>query len=109
MSTRKLLESAAKAAKMTHLTYCEAWDCMAVYNPEGYFEWKTCWNPIKNSDDAIDLISRLSLNVMGHTDGVTVSNLSGTVLIEVEYSRDCEAQSIRLAITTVAAAIGESM
>ena len=112
MTTRKLLESAAKAANMTHLTYCEAWDCMAVYNPAGYFDWDTYWNPVNNSDHAIDLISRLSLNVMGHTDGITVSNLSGTVLIEVEYSPSCEAskaRAIRLAITTVAAAIGESM
>ena len=109
MSTRKLLESAAKAANMTHLTYCEAWDCMAVYNLAGYFEWDTYWNPVKYSDTAIDLISRLNLCVMGHTDGVTVSNSSGTVLIEVDYSPGCEAEDIRLAITKVAAAIGESM
>lgn len=109
MSTKKLLESAAKAANMTNLTYCEAWDCMAVYNPAGYFEWKTYWNPSKVSDQAIDLISRFNLCVMGHTDGITVTNSSGTVLIEVDYSPGCEAQAIRLAITMVAAAIGESM
>lgn len=112
MTTRKLLESAAKAAGLTHLTYCEAWDCMAVYNPVGYFEWDTYWNPVNSSDQAIDLISRLNLTVMGHTGGITVSNSSGTVLIEVEYSPNCEvskARTIRLAITTVAAAIGESV
>jgi hypothetical protein len=112
MTTRKLLESAAKAAGMTHLSYCEVWDCMAVYNPAGYFEWYTYWNPVKNSDHAVDLISRLNLTVMGHTGGITVSNSSGTILIEMEYSSSCEAskaRTIRLAITTVAAAIGESM
>ena len=112
MSTRKLLESAAKAASMTHLTYCELWDCMAVYNPAGYFEWKTYWNPSKVSDHAMDLISRLSLSVMGHTDGITVSNSTGTILIEEEFSPCCEeskVQAIKLAITKVAAAIGESL
>lgn len=110
MSTRKLLESAAKAAKMTHLTYCEVWDCMAVFNSAaGYFERDTYWNPRKNSDHAMDLISRLSLSVMGHTDGITVSNLTGTILIEEEFSPGCEeskVQAIKLAITKVAAAIG---
>ena len=112
MSTRKLLESAAKAANMTHLTYCEVWDCMAVYNPAGYFEWDTHWNPRKNSDHALDLITRLQLNVMGHSDGVTVSNSSGTILIEEEFDPGCEeskVQAIKLAITKVAAAIGESL
>lgn len=112
MSTRKLLESAAKAANMTHLTYCEVWDCMAVYNPAGYFEWKTYWNPSKVSDHAMDLISRLSLSVMGHTDGITVSNSTGTILIEEEFSPGCEeskVQAIKLAITKVAATIGESL
>ena len=112
MSTRKLLEFAAKAANMTHLAYCEVWDCMAVYNPAGYFEWKTYWNPSKVSDHAMDLISRLSLSVMGHTDGITVSNSTGTILIEEEFSPGCEeskVQAIKLAITKVAAAIGESL
>ena len=112
MPSRKLLESAAKAASMTHLTYCELWDCMAVYNPAGYFEWKTYWNPSKVSDHAMDLISRLSLNVIGHTDGIMVSNSTGTILIEEEFSPGCEeskVQAIKLAITKVAAAIGESL
>ena len=112
MSTRKLLESAAKAANMTHLSYCEVWDCMAVYNPAGYFEWDTYWKPVRNSEQAMDLISRLSLNVMGHADGITVSNSNGTILIEEEFSPGCEeskVQAIKLAITKVAAAIGESL
>lgn len=111
-TNRELLESAAKAVNMTHLTYCEIWDCMAVYNPAGYFEWKTYWNPSKVSDQVIDLISRLSLNVMCHSDGVTVGNSNGTILIEEEFSPGYEAskvQAIKLAITKVAAAIGESL
>ena len=109
---KELLESAAKAANMTNLTYCEVWDCMAVYNSAGYFEWDTYWNPRKNSDHALDLITRLQLNVMGHSDGVTVSNLSGTILLEEEFDPGCEeskVRAIKLAITKVAAAIGESL
>jgi hypothetical protein len=113
MTTRKLLESAAKAANMTHLTYCEVWDCMAVYNPAGYFEWKTIWNPIRASDDAMALIVHLQLCVQGHDDGVTAGNSKGTVIVEVDYSPGCErsvkVDATKLAITKVAAAIGESM
>ena len=109
---RELLESAAKAANMTHLTYCKVWGCMAVYNSAGYFEWGTYWNPVRNSDHAMDLISRLSLSVMIHSDGVTVSNSTGTITIREKFSPNCDAsksQVIKLAITKVAAAIGESL
>ena len=111
-TNRELLEYAAKAAGLTHLTYCEVWNCMAVYNPAGYFEWDTYWNPSKVSDHAMDLISRLSLSVMCHTDGITVSNSTGTILIEVDYGSGSEsdkAAAVLLAITKVAAAIGESL
>lgn len=112
MATRKLLESAAKAANMTHLTYCEVWDCMAVYNSaSGYFEGDTYWNPRKNSGHAMDLISRLCLNVISHVDGITVCNSTGNILIKKQFSPDCKeskVQAMKLAITEVAAAIGES-
>ena len=110
-TNRELLESAAKAANMTHLTYCEVWDCMAVYNPAGYFEWDTYWNPRNSSDHAMDLISRLELSVIVHSDGITVSNPTGDFTIREEFipgSEDSKVQAIKLAITKVAAAIGES-
>lgn len=109
---RELLESAAKAANMTHLTYCEVWDCMAVYNSAaGYFEWDTYWNPRKNSDHSMDLISRLELNIMVHSGVVTVGNSAQTILIEEEFNPGCaesRVKVIKLAITKAAAAIGES-
>lgn len=109
---KELLESAAKAAGLTHLTYCEAWNCMAVYNHAGYFEWKTIWNPILDSDDAMTLITHLQLCVQGHDTGVTVSNPKGTNLINVEYNSGSESDKTAatlLAITRVAAAAGESL
>ena len=109
---KELLESAAKAAGLTHLTYCEVWNCMAVYNPAGYFEWDTYWNPMRVSKDAVSLITRLQLCVQGHDDGVTASNVNGTILIEVDYDSGSEsdkAAAALLAITKVAAAIGESL
>ena len=111
-ANRELLESAAKAAGLTHLTYCEAWDCMAVYNQAGgYFEWGSYWNPRRDSDDAMTLIAHLQLCVQGHDDGVTAGNSKGTIIVEVDYSPGCESSMIeatKLAITKVAAAIGRS-
>lgn len=109
---KELLESAAKAAGLTHLTYCEVWNCMAVYNHAGYFEWKTIWNPSKDSDHAMDLITRLQLCVQGHDTGVTVSNGNGTILIQVEYDSDSRVDksiAVLLAITKVAATIGKQL
>ena len=111
-ANRELLESAAKAAGLTHLTYCEVWNCMAVYNHAGgYFEWDTYWNPRLDSDEAMALIAHLQLCVQGRDTGVTVSNPKGTVVVEVEYSPGCESSMIeatKLAITKAAAAIGRS-
>ena len=111
-ANRELLESAAKAAGLTHLTYCEEWDCMAVYNAAaGYFEGDTYWNPRKNSGHAMDLIAHLQLCVQGHDDGVTAGNSKGTIIVEVDYSPGCESNMVeatKLAITKVAAAIGRS-
>jgi hypothetical protein len=112
-TNRELLESAAKAAGLTHLTYCEAWDCMAVYNQAGgYFEWGSYWNPRRDSDDAMTLITQLQLCVQGHDTGVTVSNSNGTILIQVEYDSDSSADkpiAALLAITKVAATIGKQL
>ena len=109
---KELLESAAKAAGLTHLTYCEVWDCMALYNPVGYFEWDTYWNPRNSSDHAMDLISRLELSVIVHSDGITVSNSTGDITVREGFITGSEASKVRtikLAITKVAAAIGESL
>lgn len=108
---KELLESAAKAAGLTHLTYCEVWNCMAVYNHAGgYFEWDTYWNPTRRSSDAMDLLTRLQLCVQGHDGSVTASNLKGTVTAEVEYSSGSKTikTAVFLAITRVAAAIGRT-
>jgi hypothetical protein len=111
-TNRELLESAAKAAGLTHLTYCEAWDCMAVYNQAGgYFEWGSYWNPRRDSDDAMNLIAHLQLCVQGHDDGVTAGNSKGTIIVEVDYNSGSETDKTAatlLAITRVAAAIGGS-
>lgn len=111
-ANRELLESAAKSAGLTHLTYCEAWDCMAAYNQAGgYFEWGSYWSPRRDSDDAMNLIAHLQLCVQGHDDGVTAGNSKGTIIVEVDYSPGCESSMIdatKLAITKVAAAIGRS-
>ena len=110
---KELLESAAKAAGLSDLTYCEPWNCMAVYNQAGgYFEWDTYWNSAGSPKDAMSLITRLQLCVQGHDDGVTASNVNGTILIEVDYGSGSEsdkAAAVLLAITKVAAAIGESL
>ena len=110
---KELLESAAKAAGLTHLTYCEAWNCMAVYNQAGgYFEWDTYWNSARNPKDAMSLITRLRLCVQGHDTGFTAGNINGTIIIEVDYSAVSESDKTAaalLAITRVAAAIGESL
>lgn len=109
---KELLEAAAKAAGLTHLTYCEIWNCMAVYHHAGYFEWKTIWNPTRVSAHAIDLITQLQLCVQGHDTGVTVSNGNGTILIQVEYNSDSRADksiAVLLAITKVAAIIGKQL
>lgn len=63
MEDRRLLELAAKAANMTHLAYREGWDCMAVYNPAGYFEYDTYWNPLKDDGDALRLAVKLHLSI----------------------------------------------
>ena len=109
---KELLESAAKAAGLTHLTYCEAWNCMAEFDHAvGYFRWGSYWNPKVDSDDAMTLIAHLQLCVQGHDGGVTAGNSKGTVVVEVEYSPGCESSMIeatKLAITKVAAAIGRS-
>lgn len=114
MTTNKeLLESAAKAAGLTNLTYCEPWNCMAVYNHDsGYFEWGSYWNPKVDRDDAIDLITHLQLCVQGHDTGVTVSNPKGTILINVEYKSGSDSDksaAVLLAITRTAAAIGNAL
>ena len=109
---KELLESAAKAAGLMHLTYCEAWNCMAVYNPAGYFEWDTYWNSSRSPKDAMSLITRLRLCVQGHDTGFTAGNINGTIIIEVDYNSGSESDKTAaalLAITRVAAAIGESL
>ena len=107
---KELLESAAKAAGLTHLTYCEPWNCMAVFNRAGgYFEWDTYWNSARSPKDAMSLITRLQLCVQGHDTGVTVSNPKGTILINVEYNSGSDSDksaAVLLAITRTAAAIG---
>lgn len=110
---KELLESAAKAAGLTHLTYCEPWNCMAVFNRAGgYFEWDTYWNSARSPKDAMSLITRLQLCVQGHDTGVTVSNPKGTILINVEYNSGSDSDkttAILLAITRTAAAIGNAL
>ena len=111
-ANRELLESAAKAAGLTHLTYCEAWNCMAVYNQAGgYFEWDTYWNSTRSPKDAMSLITRLRLCVQGHDTGFTASNSQGNVTAVVGYSsgsKTIKTAAALLAITKVAAAIGRS-
>lgn len=110
---KELLESAAKAAGLSDLTYCEAWKCMAVYNQAGrYFEWDTYWNSTRSPKDAMSLITRLQLCVQGHDTGVTVSNPKGTILIDVEYNSGSDSDrtaALLLAITRTAAAIGNAL
>ena len=108
---KELLESAAKAAGLVHLTYCEAWNCMAVYNPAGYFEWDTYWNSARNSYHALDLITRLKLSVMCHSDNrITISNSTGTITVaDNPGCEESKVQAALLAITKVASAIGESL
>jgi hypothetical protein len=96
------------------LTYCEVWDCMAEFDhAAGYFKWGSYWNPIVDGHDAITLITHLQLCVQGHDDGVTAGNSKGTIIVEVDYSPGCErsvkVDATKLAITKVAAAIGESL
>lgn len=110
---KELLESAVKAAGLTHLTYCEPWNCMAVFNNAGgYFEWDTYWNSARSPKDAMSLITRLQLCVQGHDTGVTVSNPKGTILINVEYNSGSDSDktaALLLAITRTAAAIGNTL
>ena len=110
---KELLESAAKAAGLTHLTYCEPWNCMAVFNRAGgYFEWDTYWNSARSPKDAMSLITRLQLCVQGHDTGVTVSNPKGTILIDVEYNSGSDSDrtaAVLLAITRTAAAIANAL
>ncbi|WP_207888990.1 hypothetical protein, partial [Pseudomonas sp. 100_A] len=67
---KELLESAAKAAGLSDLTYCEPWNCMAEFDHAvGYFKWGSYWNPKRDRDDAINLITHLQLCVQGHDTG----------------------------------------
>lgn len=114
MTTDKdLLESAAKAAGLSDLTYCEPWNCMAEFDHAvGYFKWESYWNPKRDRDDAINLITHLQLCVQGHDTGVTVSNPKGTILINVEYNSGSDSDksaAVLLAITRTAAAIGNAL
>lgn len=110
---KELLESAAKAAGLSDLTYCEPWNCMAVFNRSGgYFDWDTHWNSVNNPKDAMSLITHLQLCVQGHDTGVTVSNPKGTILINVEYNSGSDSDksaALLLAITRTAAAIGNTL
>jgi hypothetical protein len=110
---KELLESAAKAAGLSDLTYCEPWNCMAEFDHAvGYFKWGSYWNPKRDRDDAINLITHLQLCVQGHDTGVTVSNPKGTILINVEYNSGSDSDksaAVLLAITRTAAAMGNAL
>ena len=109
MSKKELLEFAAKVHANPNLKYCDAWKGMAEYDRETqYYSWDSYWNSLTNSDNALDLVTRLGLNVMAHEDGVTASDKSGRVIIEVAYDDEgisSPAGATRLAITKVAACV----
>lgn len=109
MTKKELLEFAAKVYANPNLVYCPAWKCMAEYDRETqYYNWDSYWNSLTNSDNALDLVTRLQLSVMGHEDGVTASDKTGRFIVEVNYNDErvsCASEAMRLAITTVAAAV----
>jgi hypothetical protein len=86
MSKKELLEFAAKVYANPNLKYCPAWKGMVELDSESQsYIWSTYWNSLTSSDCALDLVTRLGLNVMAHEDGVTVSDNSGRFIVEVNY------------------------
>ena len=108
-SKKELLVCAAKVYANPDLKYCPAWKCMAIQDRDtGYYKWGTAWNSLTSSDNAIDLVTRLGLSVMAHEDGVTASDKSGRIIIEVAYDDEgvsSASEAARLAITKVAACV----
>ena len=106
---KTLLELAAKVYANPNLVYCNAWKGMAEYDSDtGYYIWDTYWNSLKNSDNALDLVTRMQLSVIGHEYGVTASDKTGRFIVEVNYDDErvsSKSEAIRLAITTVAAEV----
>ena len=106
---KTLLELAAKVYANPNLVYCNAWKGMAEYDSDaGYYIWDTYWNSLTNSDNALDLVTRMQLSVMGHEAGVTASDKTGRVIVGVGYDDEgvsSKSEAIRLAITTVAAEV----
>jgi hypothetical protein len=108
MTKKELLERASKVYANPNLMYCPAWKCMAEYDRDtGYYTWGASWNSLTNSDNALDLVTRLQLSVMAHEDGISVSDKAGRVIVEVNYDDERVSsanEAMRLAITTAAAA-----
>lgn len=74
----------------------------------GYYDWDTYWNSLTSSDCALDLVTRLGLSVMAHEDGVTASDKTGRVIVEVHYNDEgisSANEATRLAVTRCAAEV----
>lgn len=109
MTKKELLERASNVYANPNLMYCDAWKCMAAYDRDNEcYNWDTSWNALTNSDNALDLVTRLQLSVMAHEDGVTASDKVGRVIVDIGYDDvrvSSAPEAMRLAITTVAAIV----
>ena len=113
MSDKELLELAAKAAGLTNLTYCPAWECMAEFDIDkqgGYFKWDTYWNPLKDDSDALRLAVKLQLGISipPVVDGrIEVVTFYGPIVSIVEHPQNNDRNAAtRRAIVRAASSIG---
>ena len=116
MSNQELLKLAAKAAGLTNLTYCPAWECMAEFDIDkqgGYFKWDTYWNPLKDDSDALRLAVKLQLGISipPVVDGrIEVVTFYGPIVSIVEHPQNNDRNAAtRRAIVRAAAEIGKSI
>ena len=102
MTDREMLELAAKAAGIEHLSgeYCvsgpELWD----------IERKRWWRPLTNDGDALRLAVQLHMQVSITTESCRAETLP---VLGVRVNDKDEMAATRRAIVRAAAAIGEAM
>ena len=108
MTERELLELAANAMGQSVVNWAQ--DGAAELHPRGGF-----WNPLRNDGDAFRLIARFGMAVHSGYVSCYVGHAAATFQEPYPYvgntenaHADAAATALRLAVTAVAAQIGQS-
>lgn len=109
MTTRELLELAARAAGMTGWEYCEPWGGMARRNSLGEY-FGPVWRPHADDGDALRLAVDLHLKIECMVGQSAARNFPNTCAGCITHTSSLDKYAAtRLAIVRAAAEMGRGM